>query len=65
EMLRAICDAVSVPVVAIGGIGPAQVERLTGTGVAGVAVVSAIFGSADVEAATRELDRSTRRFAET
>ncbi|MBP3556911.1 MAG: thiamine phosphate synthase [Thermoguttaceae bacterium] len=64
ETLRAICDAVSVPVVAIGGIGAAQVERLTGTGIVGVAVVSAIFGSADVEAATRELERLTRRFAE-
>lgn len=64
ETLRAICDAVSVPVVAIGGIGAAQVERLSGTGIVGVAVVSAIFGSGDVEKATRELDRLTRRFAE-
>jgi thiamine-phosphate pyrophosphorylase len=62
ETLRAICDAVSVPVVAIGGIGAAQVERLAGTGIVGVAVVSAIFGSADVETATRELERLTRIF---
>ena len=60
ETLRAICDAVSVPVVAIGGIGAAQVERLNGTGIVGVAVVSAIFGSADVKSATRELERLTR-----
>ena len=64
ETLRAISGAVSVPVVAIGGIGAAQVERLTGTGIVGVAVVSAIFGSDDVEASTRELERLTRRFAE-
>ena len=64
ETLRAICGAVSVPVVAIGGIGAAQIERLNGTGIVGVAVVSAVFGSADVEGATRELERLTRRFAE-
>ena len=62
ETLRSICDAVFVPVVAIGGIGAAQIERLDGTGIVGVAVVSAIFGSADVEAATRELERLTRIF---
>ncbi len=64
ETLRAICAAVSVPVVAIGGIGAAQIERLSGTGIVGVAAVSAIFGSGDVEAATRELERLTRTFAE-
>lgn len=64
ETLRAICGAVSVPVVAIGGIGAARIERLRGSGVVGVAVVSAIFGSDDVEAATRDLERRTRIFAE-
>lgn len=64
ETLRAICRAVPVPVVAIGGIGPGEIDRLAGMGIAGVAVVSAIFGSDDVEAATRELERRTRRFTE-
>ena len=34
ERLRAICAAVDIPVVAIGGIGPDNIERLTGTGIA-------------------------------
>ena len=53
--LRAICDAVDVPVVAIGGLNCENIPMLTGTGVAGVALVSAIFAASDVETATREL----------
>lgn len=53
--LRAICDAVSLPVVAIGGITRENLPRLAGTGVAGVAVVSAIFAAEDITAASREL----------
>ena len=55
ERLRAICAAVDIPVVAIGGIGPDNIERLTGTGIAGVAVVSALFAQPDPEQATRTL----------
>ena len=47
EDLRRICDAVSIPVVAIGGIGPENIGELAGGGMAGVAVVSALFGAAD------------------
>lgn len=53
--LRAICDAVSIPVVAIGGLDAATIPRLAGCGVAGAAVVSAIFGADDIEAATHAL----------
>lgn len=56
--LTEICQAVEIPVVAIGGIDAARVADLVGTGVDGVAVVSALFASADVEAAAKELRRA-------
>lgn len=46
---------IPLPVVAIGGIGAAQAEAVMATGVAGIAVVSAICGALDPEAAAREL----------
>ena len=55
ETLRAICQAVDVPVVAIGGIHKGNISQLSGTGVDGVALVSAIFGAADIQEACREL----------
>ena len=55
ETLKAICDAVDVPVVAIGGIGKGNMRELAGTGVDGFALVSAIFGAEDIEEACREL----------
>ena len=58
--LREICAAVSIPVVAIGGISRHNVPELRGTGIAGVAVVSAIFAQPDITAATAELVELTR-----
>lgn len=55
EGLKAICDAVDIPVVAIGGINARNLPELKGTGVDGVAVVSALFGARDIEAAARHL----------
>lgn len=55
DTLREICAAVSIPVVAIGGITQENVLQLRDTGIAGVAVVSAIFGQKDIEEATRTL----------
>ena len=55
EKLREICDAVSIPVVAIGGINASNLMELTGSGVDGVAVVSAIFAADDPGRATNEL----------
>ncbi|MBR6019462.1 MAG: thiamine phosphate synthase [Lachnospiraceae bacterium] len=55
ETLAAICAAVDVPVVAIGGIGKGNMRELAGTGVDGFAIVSAIFGADDIEGACREL----------
>lgn len=55
ETLRDICNAVDVPTVAIGGISKDNIMKLSGSGVDGVAVVSAIFGAEDPGAATAEL----------
>lgn len=55
ETLSDICRAVDIPVVAIGGISKHNILRLSGSGVAGVAVVSAIFGAEDPGAAAAEL----------
>ena len=49
EVLKEICDAVDVPVVAIGGISKENMKELSGTGVDGVALVSAIFAAEDIE----------------
>lgn len=55
EALGEIVAAVSIPVVAIGGIGEDNLLDLSGTGIAGVAVISAIFGSEDPASAARRL----------
>ena len=53
--LKKICDAVDVPVVAIGGIHKDNILQLKGSGADGVALVSAIFGAEDIEAECRKL----------
>ena len=55
QKLREITDAVSIPVVAIGGINGQNLMGLKDSGVDGVAVVSAIFAAEDPGRATREL----------
>ena len=55
EKLREIANAVSIPVVAIGGISARNLMELRGSGVDGVAVVSAIFGADNPGKATAEL----------
>ena len=64
ETLRAICDAVSIPVVAIGGINKSNLLELAGTGVDGVALVSAIFSAADIAAECRRLYGLSQEMAE-
>lgn len=59
DTLRDICRAVSIPVIAIGGIGKHNVMKLSGSGICGVAVISAIFAADDIEQATRELRKTT------
>lgn len=53
--LRAICQAVQIPVVAIGGITADNMPALQNSGIIGVAVISAIFGQPDVRAAAEQL----------
>jgi thiamine-phosphate pyrophosphorylase len=55
EGLRRIVESVRIPVVAIGGINKDNVEDVLRTGVAGVAVISAVMGAEDVYRATLEL----------
>lgn len=55
EKLREIRNAVSIPVVAIGGINAKNLMELRGSGADGVAVVSAIFAAEDPGGATKEL----------
>jgi thiamine-phosphate pyrophosphorylase len=55
ETLKAICKAVNIPVVAIGGIGKHNVTELHGSGICGIAVISAIFAAEDIMSATSEL----------
>lgn len=55
--LRSICEAVNIPVVAIGGISRHNILGLQGSGIDGVAVVSAILGQKDIEIATLDLAR--------
>ena len=61
EKLKEICDAVSIPVVAIGGIAASNLMELEGSGVDGVAVVSAIFAAEDPGKATGELLELAKR----
>jgi len=53
--LREICSCTAIPAVAIGGINAENVVRLAGSGMCGIAVVSAIFSADDIMAATAAL----------
>ena len=55
ETIRAITQAVDIPVVAIGGIGPENILDLAGCGLDGVAVVSALFAREDTAQAARQM----------
>ncbi|QOX63234.1 thiamine phosphate synthase [Anoxybacterium hadale] len=61
ETLKSICEAVKIPVVAIGGISIDNVMELKGSGISGVAVVSALFAQPDIEKAAAELKEFTCR----
>ena len=58
--LREICEAVSIPVVAIGGITLDNLAQLSGSGICGIAVISAIFAQKDIRAAASDLKSRTR-----
>lgn len=59
ETFREICKAVSIPVVAIGGIARENVAQLSGLGSAGISVISAVFGAPDIREATADLKKRT------
>ena len=60
ETLKAICEAVKIPVIAIGGITKENVSELAGTRICGIAVISAIFAQEDVKEASKELCERTK-----
>lgn len=55
NVLKDICNAVSIPVVAIGGIKGDNIIKLKGSGISGIAVISAVFGKNDAQSAAAEL----------
>ncbi len=61
DTLKEICSAVSIPVVAIGGIGAGNVSKLENSGIAGIAVISAIFAADDIVSATETLKKLTKK----
>ena len=60
ETLKAICSAVSIPVVAIGGITQENIHQLAGSGICGAAVISAIYAKPDIKKAAAELKRAVK-----
>lgn len=58
QTLYDICHAVDIPVVAIGGLNKDNIPSLAGSGVDGVALVSAIFASKDIESECRLLRKT-------
>ena len=61
ETLKAICGAVSIPVVAIGGITQENVAKLAGSGICGVAVISAIYAAKNIGQASKDLKAATEK----
>lgn len=61
ETLKAICEAVSIPVIAIGGISKENTMKLKGSGICGIAVISAIYAAKDIKKAAAELKEVTKK----
>jgi thiamine-phosphate pyrophosphorylase len=61
KTLKSIVQAVSIPVIAIGGITRDNVAELSGSGIAGIAVISAIFAKPDRKEAAADLLKQTKR----
>lgn len=59
ETLKAICDAVKIPVIAIGGITVDNVSELSGSGICGIAVISALYAEDDIKSAAEKLKVNT------
>ena len=65
DTLRRICAAVPIPAVAIGGITEENVLQLKGSGISGIAVISAVFAKEDVQAAAERLRKLAESVVET
>lgn len=61
DTLKAICEHVNIPVIAIGGITRENVISLKGSGICGIAVISAIFGMEDIEKSTLDLKKQVNK----
>lgn len=61
ETLKEICNTVTIPVVAIGGINKNNMQELAGMGVDGIALVSAIFAAENIEETCRELKSISKK----
>ena len=61
ETLKAICQAVSIPVIAIGGITKDNVAELSGSGICGIAVISAIYGQKNIKDAAANLKMAVKK----
>ena len=61
DTLKDICRAVSIPVIAIGGITEENVRELAGSGICGIAVISAIYAQSDIKKAAESLKNETSR----
>ncbi|MDO5715273.1 MAG: thiamine phosphate synthase [Tissierellia bacterium] len=62
ETLQEICQAVSIPVIAIGGISKDNIQILKKSGIVGIAVISAIFSQEDIRKATRQLKQRVKEW---
>lgn len=63
-VLKDICNSVAIPVTAIGGIKKDNIALLAGSGVDGIAVISAIFASVDIKRECEELRKITEEMLE-
>ena len=60
ELCKEICNAVKIPVVAIGGVKKENIKELKGLGFAGMSVISAIFAAENITEACKDLIAETK-----
>ena len=61
DLCREICSAVTIPVVAIGGINLGNISKLSGLGFSGISLISAIFGQDDIKSAAMKLKKEVSK----
>ncbi len=62
DVLREVCDAIRIPVFALGGVKSENAVEALGAGAYGVAVISAVIAAGDPGGATRELVETLRAY---